>query len=388
MGNNGTGRHHLRWYAVAAVAIIVLVVTASLAALGDLPGFGTPSNSPSPFTTERTSAEAAARSYGPADLSVRWAVGFAASDSMALPDNFTYFPVRSPACAITSVALADRNVTRASNVSTGEATDWTFVFANTSNHYLVVVVVGGVARVTEGFSGSGCPFASPQFAAVPDTIGGPEVAAGTAAHAGGYAFMARHAAANVTFILNSPGLGSPVTGPRWSIVYSDCPPAASSVRSGAFFEALVNGSTGALDSAQNYTGTCPYLDQVVTTPLSSALAVTSAFESSSGGTNWYNFTVRALSAPITIGSLSAAVQDSTGTNLSLPNAGLTVVTSGGSSLAQYDLLNGSWASGAATALGVGDRFVLTTTASLSGQGDWLQFVGHGYYDGSVNLSIS
>ena len=341
-----------------------------------------------PFQGARSAAEAAASAHGNTNLSLRWAVGYLSRATVTVPLNFTHYPSRGPECALAPEAVGTRNLSAVSNVTSGETGDWTFVFANGTGQYVVVDVADGVAVVVGLLEGFGCPFSYPGSGPLPLNVVDPSVAAQIALQTGGLSFLGRYPGANATLTLAASSVVAGVGSPReWWVEYSSCPAAGPQAQTGASFVAAVNATSGSLISTQNVTVDCPWVDQVQTVPLGLALAVTAAVGATAGTTFWYNSTVRSLSYSFPVSTLTPTLQGPTGASLSIPGAQLSLIGPAGSSEAGFDLSSGVWTSGSSTLLAVGDRFVLASPISLSGQGDFLTLVGSGFFPGSVGIPI-
>ena len=364
------------------------LVVAGLGILGDLPGQRPSGSENTAFQTARSAAEAAASAHSPTNLSLSWAVGYLSRSPVTAPLNFTHYPSRGPECTFAPEAMGTRNLSAVPNVTSGVTTDWTFVFANGTGEYVVVDVADGVAVVVGLLEGFGCPFSFPGSGRLPLTVVDPAAASQLALHTGGLAFLARYPGANGTLTLIASSLAAGVgSAPEWWVEYSNCPAAGLQPGTGVAFVAAVNATSGSLVGTQNVTVDCPWVDQVQTVPLGLVLAVSSAFGSSAGSTYWYNSTVRSLSYSFPIGTLTPTLQGPTGAALSIPGAQFAVVDGAGAVRAGFDLSSGVWTSGGATVLAVGDRFVLTSPVSLSGQGDFLTLIGSGFFPGSVGIPI-
>ncbi len=376
----------LRWPIVGATAGVAAAVLLAAVA-GYLPGTGPTGSAPSSFASARAAAESAARTFSGGPWQAWWTVGFDPSSPTTLPLNYTYVPIQGSACSYAPLQTGNRTVESSGNVSVGSTSAWSFVFRNSSAVFLLVSVVDGAATLAGTFSGTGCPFAFPEYEPLPTGLVDPTEAAGRAARVGGYAFLAHHPEANVTILGYAAALGIAPPGPYWLVNFTSCPSAPSSSVSGAFFWATVNASSGALLRAANATGPCARIGGTITTPLSEVLAVTPAYVSQVGGTFTYNFSVRSVTAPLRLGDLAMAVQNGAGTPVTPADGRLEVLLPSGALLGVFNLTTQAWESGGSAALANGDTISLSTTQTLSGQGDWLTITGRGTYTGSVSVAI-
>lgn len=368
--------------------VAVGVVLATLLGFGVLRWPTAPSpNVASGFETARADAREAAQGYAGLNWTLWWAVGFVPSSAVTLPVNYTYVALVRAGCSFTTLTTAEREVPGSSNVSQGSTSAWVFGFSDGGSEFLLVSAVAGVTALAGTVNGTTCPDQPPAGAAFPDSAIDPTFASVTAAHAGGTAFLSGHPNANVTLTGVNHLVGAGLLGAQWIVTYSDCPAVTSLQLSGSFFSATVNASTGFLEAASNYTGSCPWVGEVATTPLNLELAVTNAFVASAGSTFWYNFTVRLVVVPMTLGELGFALEGSSGLPLNIPNIDLSVVGLSGSVLGTFDLTSGAWTAGSGASLTAGCVVVLSSPVDLSGQGNWLNVTGRGVFSGSVSLAI-
>ncbi len=375
-------------YAVVAVLVAVVVVLAALLGLGIVRFPTAPSpNATSSFAMAETAAKQAANNYSGQSWTPWLAVGFVPSTATSLPINYTYYAFVRAGCTFSPVNSGVRQLLGSSNVSRGQTSAWLFEFADPSSEFLLVSSVEGAATVVGTLLGPSCPDQFPSAAALPASTIDPEQAAATAAEAGGYRFLSQHPQANVTLSVVNHQVGWSSMGPQWTVIYSDCPTVTSLNFTGDYYVGIVNGTTGAFESAQNLTGSCPRLGQVATIPLANSLAVTNAFTAFAGGTYWYNFTVRTISDPMTLDDLGFQLENSSGVPLGVPAARLSVVGLSGVTLGEFNLTTGVWTLGAGVTLTAGDRFVLESPVNLGGQGDWLNVSGRVLFSGSIGLSI-
>ncbi len=368
---------------MVGVAAAVLLATVA----GYLPGTGPTGPAPSSFASARAAAESAAGAFTGGPWQAWWTVGFDPSSPTPFPLNYTYVPISGSACSFAPLQTGNRTVEGSGNVSIGSTSAWSFVFRNSSSAFLLVSVVDGTARLAGTFGGTGCPFAYPEYGPLPTGLVDPTKAAGWAARVGGYAFLAHHPEANVTILGYAAALGIASPGPYWLVNFTSCPAASTSSVSGEFFSATVNASSGALLQAANATGPCARIGGMITTPLSEVLAVTPAYVSQVGSSFTYNFSVRSVTAPLRLGDLAVAVENGAGTPVTPADARLEVVLPSGALLGVFNLTAQAWESGGSAVLANGDTISLSTTQTLSGQGDWLTISGRGTYTGSVSVAI-
>jgi hypothetical protein len=124
-------------------------------------------------------------------------------------------------------------------------------------------------------------------------------------------------------------------------------------------------------------------------PTGTSLALGAPTEQSAGPNIWYNFTVQSAGGGITLGNLAFQVVTATGAIVP-PGASWSLVVLGlsGTWVGTYSLGAGTWVSGGGEEITSGQTVVLDTgSTSLSGQGDVLNVIGAGSFQGSISVSI-
>jgi hypothetical protein len=119
------------------------------------------------------------------------------------------------------------------------------------------------------------------------------------------------------------------------------------------------------------------------------VALGQPLERSAGPNHWYNFTVQSAGGGITLGDIAFQVVTATGAIVP-PGASwtLVVLSLSGSYLGIYSLASGTWSSGAGEPITSSQTFVLDSgSTTLSGQGDVMNVIGTGTFQGSISVNI-
>jgi hypothetical protein len=126
-----------------------------------------------------------------------------------------------------------------------------------------------------------------------------------------------------------------------------------------------------------------------TTPLGTVFSLGPPVERTSGAHHWYNFTVQSASDGLVWDQLQIHVV--TSTYAPYPNATgwvIEIVGPTGGPIGTYSLASQSWTGGGSNAVVVSQAITLDTgAADLSGQGDALNVIGQGEFDGSISVYV-
>ena len=130
------------------------------------------------------------------------------------------------------------------------------------------------------------------------------------------------------------------------------------------------------------------------TPLGTSLALNKPVESSKGAgattNNWYNFSVQSAGGGIVLNNLNFQVVTSTG-GIVTPSISWTmnVLNLGGTVVGTYSFISASWSLGGTTPIVSSQTIVLNAigATSLSSQGDAMNVIGTGSFQGSISVSI-
>src|SRR5271170_4411665 len=131
-----------------------------------------------------------------------------------------------------------------------------------------------------------------------------------------------------------------------------------------------------------------------TTPLGTSLALGAPNEAQKGAgattNNWYNFTVQSAGGGIILNNIQFQVVTATG-SIVTPGGAWTMIALGitGASIGTYSSVSGSWTAGGTTIISSSQTIVLDAVGatSLSGQGDAVNIIGTGTFQGSITVSI-
>ena len=131
-----------------------------------------------------------------------------------------------------------------------------------------------------------------------------------------------------------------------------------------------------------------------TTPLGTSLALGAPNEAQKGAgattNNWYNFTVQSAGGGIILNNIQFQVVTATG-SIVTPGGAWTMIALGitGASIGTYSFVSGSWTAGGTTIISSSQTIVLDAVGatSLSGQGDAVNIIGTGTFQGSITVSI-
>jgi len=125
------------------------------------------------------------------------------------------------------------------------------------------------------------------------------------------------------------------------------------------------------------------------TPLGTSLALNKPSETSKSTNNWYNFSVQSAGGGIVLNDINFQVVTSTGGIIS-PGASwtLSVLNLGGTVIGTYAFASATWTLGGTTPIASSQTIVLNAVStSLSAQGDNLNVIGTGSFQGSITVSI-
>lgn len=125
------------------------------------------------------------------------------------------------------------------------------------------------------------------------------------------------------------------------------------------------------------------------TPLGTSLALGTPSEAAKGTNNWYNFTVQSAGGGIILNNIQFQVVTATG-SIVTPGGSWTMsaLSITGVSVATYSFASGTWTSGGTTIITSSQTIVLNSVStSLSAQGDVLNVIGTGSFQGSISVTI-
>ena len=123
--------------------------------------------------------------------------------------------------------------------------------------------------------------------------------------------------------------------------------------------------------------------------LGEALGVEAPLEWSDGAHHWDNFTVATAECGIALQNIEFQVVTATGGIITpASNWSMVAIAADGPVLGTYSVASGQWLSGGATEIASSQEFVLdTATTSLSDQGDGLNVIGTGAFQGSISVYL-
>ncbi len=130
------------------------------------------------------------------------------------------------------------------------------------------------------------------------------------------------------------------------------------------------------------------------TPLGTSLALGTPAEAQKGAgattNNWYNFTVQSAGGGIILNNIQFQVVTATG-SIVTPGGSWTMSALGitGTSVGTYSFATGLWTAGGTTIMTSSQTLVLNAVGatSLSAQGDQLNVIGTGSFQGSISVNI-
>ncbi len=120
-----------------------------------------------------------------------------------------------------------------------------------------------------------------------------------------------------------------------------------------------------------------------------SLALARPAEATAGPNHWYNFSVQSAGGGILLRDVSFQVVSATGGNVG-PNSSwsLQVISLSGALVGAYSFPEGVWTAGGSTPITSLDIVILDTgTTDLDAQGDSLNVIGTGSFQGSIGVSI-
>lgn len=125
------------------------------------------------------------------------------------------------------------------------------------------------------------------------------------------------------------------------------------------------------------------------TPLGTSLALNKPSEAAKGTNNWYNFSVQSAGGGIVLNDINFQVVTSTGGIVSPGGSWtLSVLNIGGTVIGTYTFSTATWSLGGTTPIASSQTIVLNAVStSLSAQGDSLNVIGTGTFQGSITVSI-
>ncbi len=125
------------------------------------------------------------------------------------------------------------------------------------------------------------------------------------------------------------------------------------------------------------------------TPIGTALALGQPIEEVAGANHWYNFTVQSAGSGILTGNVQFQPVTAMGAIITAGHGWtLDVLGPTGLDVASYSFSSASFSAGPATVLQSGQVFALNTgSTTLSGQGDILNVIGTGSFQGSISVNI-
>lgn len=146
--------------------------------------------------------------------------------------------------------------------------------------------------------------------------------------------------------------------------------------------ALAGGWTFPYEGPTRGCGGCP-------PPRGVSFAIGEPTEQADGAHHWYNFTVVSAGGGITLNDVQFQVVTATGGPIPA-GAGWTLSVLGATDVlvGSYSFASGTWTEGGTTLIENGQTIVIDSlSTSLSAQGDVLNVVGAGPYEGSISVSI-
>ena|GEM_PF-2848596 len=379
--------------AAGAVAVVLIVLVALMAA-GLGPWAPTPPGGPETFANARGPATAAANAFSASGWEVIGAAGFASPVSVSLPTaNFTSSVVGTGCTLDTTPSLpAALAIAAQSNVSTGAASAWIFVFKSTTGAGgLIVGVDNGRAAVWGALSGTLCATAFGFVTSLDASIADSSAVAAAVNRAGGTAFLRGAPQAYALYSI-SGGVSAFLTSSiasNWGVSYVDCPVTGGSGAVSSQFVATADPSNATVTLASTEPTVCAGLvgslpANATTTPVSTALSFARPVTATNGTAYSYTFPINHTTTLIVAGELVLSANGLYGPVS--PSPPIAVVTSTGVPVAVYDPAHASWLSGLSTLLLPGDAIrVGPTTTDLSG--GQLLVTGQGTLSGSETVDI-
>ena len=254
-------RRNMMMLAIAAVVVVVIIVVLALFLSGVLTPKSTSSGGgSSAFATGRSSAQSAADSQSGGPWTLIIADGTASTTSVS-ESTSTLTGQFASGCTFTAASGAPSTMTLSavSDVSTGVAGGWLFLFKNTgSSSVLAIGVTGTSATVLGTIGGSSC-FGGllSSFSGVPSNVVDSGQVAAAANGQGGSTFLAAHSGAWASYSVSGGasylGFSTPA---EWTVAYSGCPISGGAGTSSAEFTASVNATTAAVTSTSTTTVSC------------------------------------------------------------------------------------------------------------------------------------
>ncbi len=399
------------WVLIAAIVVAAIVVLGTLYAVGV---FTPASHATGPMTFHTAAGEVNAylAGYHGGGWKLVGAAGVAPPSARSFLFNETPLPAPVSSCLTawlvanhTSVALTPYT----GSPSTGQATIWTFLAANSTT---LLVVVNNAGSVQPFFSAT-CAASLALLPGLPANVIDSSTAAQAAWNAGESGFVAQHPGGESAYaVLPALSLlGSSAGGSYWQLVYAACDPATTAAATIVpVFNATVNSVSGVVVAHNSSTMPCGTLTNLTLplrlglsppfpplpvppppVPVGVGVAFHPAVEARSAGTYYYNFSVQSSAAGLTWSDLHLVVRTASGGTAPLPSGSTswTVVGASGRPLAGTNdsaSLTG-WVFGGSTGVSTTQFLSLSTSVDLYGAGDQLLAQGTGTYAGNVSTSI-
>ncbi len=354
--------------AVGAVVVILLVLVLLPALQPGGPAGG--SGSALTFSGARPAADQAVSGYQGGGWTLVAASGLSSRSGVSLPVNGSSAIVTggSGSCNVTLAPGAPSNLdipASTANGSSGQAPAWEYIYRNAAGASLLVTEINGTATVVGTFNGASCTSLFGLFQPIPSgIIATPAGARATASAAA--PFLASYPnATEVYAVIGGVNFGGVANlGATWIVLYTTCQLTPSAVGFGSEFMGEVNGTTGALLSANTTTNVaCGSSSNPAPLQLSSALGLSSVQVTTLPSAYNYTFTVTGVTSGITWNDLVAIVQ-STSTPTAAWN--LSAVDSTGATIATFNTTTYSWSAGGIQPIAVGDTLVVQSSSDLTG----------------------